>query len=74
MFAVMVYFCYAMKKLTLLSAAALLAFSASAQVEKTYKQKGYTLNFTNTDATLDSALQERMIKTIFEVYPKLAKE
>lgn len=63
-----------MKKLTLLSAATLLALSASAQVEKTYKQKGYTLNFSNNDATIDSALQERMVKTFFEVYPKLAKE
>lgn len=63
-----------MKKQFLILLAALFALNASAQLVTTYKKKGYTLNFSNTDATLDSALQQRMINTFFEVYPKLAKE
>ncbi|MES2278010.1 MAG: basic secretory protein-like protein [Bacteroidota bacterium] len=63
-----------MKKHALLLFAVLFALSASAQLTTTYKRKGYTLNYTNTDVTLDSALQQKMINTFFEVYPKLAKE
>jgi hypothetical protein len=62
-----------MKKYILLSFAFVLSLGASAQLVHTYKKKGYTLNYTNTDVTLDSALQQRMINTFFEVYPKLAK-
>ncbi|GAB3937567.1 hypothetical protein GCM10028827_42250 [Mucilaginibacter myungsuensis] len=47
---------------------------ASAQLVKTYNQKGYTLNFTNNDPTLDSVVQRRMIETFFKVYPALANE
>lgn len=36
-------------------------------------KKGYTLIFINLAPTFDSALQARMIKTFFEVYPKQAK-
>ncbi len=46
---------------------------AAAQLVQTYQKKGYTLNFTNTDVTLDSTLQQRLINTFFKVYPKLAK-
>jgi hypothetical protein len=60
-----------MKKQIVLFICLLLAFNASAQLITAYHKKGYTLNFTNTDATLDSALQQRMILTFFEVYPKL---
>jgi len=47
------------------------AIAASAQT-KTYIQKGFTLNFTNTDATIDSATYLRWINTFFEIYPKEA--
>jgi hypothetical protein len=63
-----------MKKQLLILLAGLFTLNVSAQLVNTYKKKSYTLNFTNTDITLDSALQQRMIKTFFEVYPKLAKE
>jgi hypothetical protein len=63
-----------MKKQFLILLVVAFALNASTQLVTTYKKNGYTLNFTNTDATLDSALQQRMIKTFFEVYPKLEKE
>lgn len=62
-----------MKKISLLVCLCLFSLLASAQLVRTYKKKGYTLNYSNTDATLDSAVQQRMINTFFEVYPKLAK-
>src|ERR1700749_3734774 len=60
-----------MKKHLLLFTLALATFAATAQT-KIYTRKGYTLNYSNTDATLDTALQTRMVNTFFEVYPKLA--
>lgn len=45
-----------------------------AQTTKTYSRNGYKLTFTNYDATLDPAEQDRLVKTFFTVYPKLAKE
>jgi hypothetical protein len=62
-----------MKKYLLCATVALFALSVWAQPTTTYKKKGYTLIYSNNDATLDSALQQRMINTFFEVYPKLAK-
>jgi hypothetical protein len=62
-----------MKYTLLLICFCLAGLVASAQLVHTYKRNGYTLNYTNTDATLDSALQQKMINTFFEVYPKLAK-
>jgi hypothetical protein len=63
-----------MKYICLFICFSLFLLSASAQLVTTYKKKGYTLSYSNNDKTLDSALQQRMIKTFFEVYPKLAKE
>jgi hypothetical protein len=40
---------------------------------KIIKEGKYTLTFINYDATLDPALQQKMIKTFFIVYPELAK-
>lgn len=51
----------------------LLLQTTGAQQQQVFKEKGYTLTFTNQDATLDTALQQRMVKTFFEVYPVLAK-
>jgi len=63
-----------MNKHLLLLTAVLISAGAMAQGSKTFTRKGYTLNYTNTDATLDTALQTRMVNTFFEVYPKLAAE
>jgi len=51
----------------------LFTLSASAQQTQVFNKKGYKLTFINQDATLDSALQQRMVNTFFTVYPKLAK-
>jgi hypothetical protein len=56
-----------------------LAFSLSigftkAQESTTYKEQGYTLIFKSNAVNLDPALKERMIKTFFKVYPKLAAD
>ena len=48
-------------------------FIVSAQQTQVIKKKGYTLTFTNYDATLDTAEQHRLINTFFIVYPELAK-
>lgn len=63
-----------MKKLILLSTAMLFTLTVLAQKKTTYKKKGYKLIFSSNDATPDSAVQQRMINTFFETYPKLAKE
>jgi hypothetical protein len=47
--------------------------AASAQQTKVYHQKKYTLTFINYDATLDTALQQRLVNTFYTVYPELAK-
>ncbi|GAB2692041.1 hypothetical protein GCM10027037_14230 [Mucilaginibacter koreensis] len=59
-------------KYALLLPLSALVWNANAQ-SKTYKRDGYTLTFTNTDATLPASEQERIINTFFDVYPKLAK-
>lgn len=41
---------------------------------KTIKKKGFTLTFVNKDSTFPKGVEEHMIKTFFEVYPKEAKE
>ena len=46
----------------------------NAQEKEIFKEKGYTLIFTNNDASFDPALKKRMIETFFKVYPKLAKD
>jgi hypothetical protein len=45
----------------------------SAQAQKVYNRNGYQLTFINQDATVDTALQTRMINTFFKVYPELAQ-
>ena len=51
----------------------LFAITVSAQQTQIIKKKVYTLTFTNYDATLDTAEQQRLINTFFTVYPELAK-
>ncbi len=43
-----------------------------AQTPEVFKEKGYTLNFLNNDASFDPALKKRMVETFFKVYPILA--
>ncbi|WP_374163529.1 basic secretory protein-like protein [Arcticibacter sp. MXS-1] len=47
---------------------------ASAQESQPVRQKGYTLHFTSNDPALNADVKARMIRTFFEVYPRLAKE
>jgi len=47
--------------------------TVKAQQTTVYNQKGYKLTFVNYDATFDTLLQQRMVKTFFTVYPELAK-
>ncbi|PWS29642.1 basic secretory protein-like protein [Pedobacter paludis] len=44
------------------------------KAQETIKKNGYTLSFESNFAGLDPQLKKRLIKTFFEVYPKLAKE
>ena len=44
------------------------------QAQEVFKQKGYQVTFISKDATFSGELKDRLIKTFFEVYPKLAKE
>jgi hypothetical protein len=46
---------------------------AEAQTTTVYHKKEYKLTFINYDATLDTAEQQRMVKTFYTVYPELAK-
>jgi len=46
--------------------------AAKAEQTNVYNQNGYKLIFVNYDATFDPALQQRMVKTFFTVYPELA--
>ncbi|HEY5391744.1 MAG TPA: basic secretory protein-like protein [Hanamia sp.] len=41
---------------------------------KTIKKKGYTLTFVNKDSTFSKEVEEHLIKTFFEVYPKEVRE
>lgn len=52
---------------------ACITVSASAQQTRVFNKKGYKLTFINQDATLDTALQLRMVNTFYTVYPELAK-
>ncbi|SFH39033.1 basic secretory protein-like protein [Pedobacter insulae] len=60
-----------MKKLSVL---VLICSSFFLKAQEVVKKNGYTLIFESNYAELDPALKKRMIKTFFEVYPKLAKE
>ncbi|MBC6111539.1 basic secretory protein-like protein [Pedobacter fastidiosus] len=44
------------------------------KAQEIIKKNGYTLSFESNFAGLDPQLKKRLIKTFFEVYPKLAKE
>lgn len=50
-----------------------ITLTAAAQQTQVFNKKGYQLTFINQDATLDTALQQRMVNTFFKVYPELAK-
>ena len=65
-----------MTKLTYLSAFVVLMAIVHGEVsaQEVFKKKGYTLTFESNHVALDPALKQRMIKTFFTVYPKLAKE
>ncbi|MXV16587.1 basic secretory protein-like protein [Hufsiella ginkgonis] len=54
--------------------AILLTSAVHAQSSEVIQKKGYKLTFTNQDATFPDTLKDKLIKTFFEVYPKLAKE
>ncbi|WP_255524473.1 basic secretory family protein [Pedobacter riviphilus] len=64
-----------MKKIFTISICAVLisAFSAQLKAQEIIKKSGYTLSFESNFAELDPQLKKRLIKTFFEVYPKLAK-
>jgi hypothetical protein len=62
-----------MKNFFFLLLISLITCSANAQQTRVYNQKGYQLTFTNYDATLDTAEQQRLVNTFFIVYPELAK-
>jgi len=47
--------------------------AADAQHTSIYTQKGYQLTFISYDNQFDPALQQRMVKTFYTVYPQLAK-
>jgi hypothetical protein len=65
-----------MKKTLILFSLAIsgLCVSHNAQAQEVFKQKGYEVTFISKDAAFSPALKDRLIKTFFEVYPKLAKE
>ncbi|SDD20266.1 Peptidase [Mucilaginibacter pineti] len=65
-----------MKKVLILSVALMLCMlkNSNAQTPEVFKQKGYQLTFINQDPTFSKDLSAKLIKTFFEVYPKLAKE
>ncbi len=62
-----------MKKYYFLLLACVFALSANAQQTRVFNKKGYKLTFINQDATLDTAVQQRLINTFYTVYPELAK-
>ncbi|MBE7176468.1 MAG: secretory protein [Mucilaginibacter polytrichastri] len=61
-----------MKK-TMLFSLLFFACAVAANAQETIKKKGYTLTFSSQDKNFSPELKARMIKTFFEVYPKLAK-
>jgi hypothetical protein len=62
-----------MKNFFFLMLIGLITRSANAQQTRVYNKKGYQLTFTNYDATLDTAEQQRLVNTFYIVYPELAK-
>src|ERR1700760_4796579 len=62
-----------MKNCLLMLLACLFTLAVSAQQTKVFDRKGYKLTFINEDATLDTALQQKMVNTFYTVYPELAK-
>jgi hypothetical protein len=46
----------------------------NANAQEVFKQKGYQVTFISKDAAFSTDLKDRLIKTFFEVYPKLSKE
>jgi hypothetical protein len=62
-----------MKTCILMLLSCLLTLYVSAQQTDTTNHKGYKLIFINQDVTLDTALQKKMVKTFYTVYPELAK-
>ena len=62
-----------MKKYVTLFLSFLIIIPAIAQQTQVFNKKGYKLTFINQDATLDTALQQRMVNTFYKVYPELAK-
>ena len=62
-----------MKHCFFLLSVCLFTLSVNAQQTQVYNKKGYKLTFINQDATLDTALQQRMVNTFFMVYPELVK-
>src|ERR1700761_1266771 len=62
-----------MKNLFFMLLIGFITYSANAQQTRVYTKKGYKLTFTNYDATLDTAEQQRLVNTFFIVYPELAK-
>ncbi|TWR29645.1 secretory protein [Mucilaginibacter pallidiroseus] len=64
------------KQFRYVAAATALLFTTSlaSHAQEVIKKGGYTLIYESNYAGFDPALKNRMIKTFFEVYPKLAKE
>jgi len=47
---------------------------AKTNAQEVFKKKGYQVTFINKDAAFSTDLKDKLIRTFFEVYPKLAKE
>ena len=47
---------------------------SKSQAQEKIKKKGYTVVFESNDANFSQQLKQRLIKTFFDVYPKLAAE
>lgn len=62
------------KSIFLVFAVICLLFNSKLSAQEVIKKNGYTLSFESNFPALDPALKKRLIKTFFEVYPKLAKE
>lgn len=61
-------------KIPFLTLLLLFTLQSQAQEKKeVIKKNGFELTFISQDATFDPALKQKLIKTFFEVYPKLAK-
>lgn len=60
------------KLLAFILALSFICSFAKAQQTETFKEKGYTLNFSSNDPTFNAALKKRMVETFFKVYPILA--